>query len=290
MSSDVMDRVRSALADAAEAGCPAPGRPTLVKLTGATDYQVRRALAVLASQDTSPPPATASPGEAGEVTVPASRQPADLLATDVASDPPAVTSAGDVGAMPSPAEPEPGDDVPPIVASVPPEVPGGGEPEHQPAGAARAPRPWPLLVIGLAAAVAVWSGWVGLGRLAGFGVIEPLPGIWDGFQINTAVVLPISVEAYAAYALRCWLGGGQFSPRTTNFARWSAIASLVIGAGAQVAYHLMAAAGLERAPWQITMLVACVPVAVLGLASALAKLVTSDHQAVASAGAAGDRR
>jgi hypothetical protein len=121
-------------------------------------------------------------------------------------------------------------------------------------------------------------------------VIEPLPGIWDGFRLNTAVVLPISVEAYAAYALRCWLGGGQFSPRTTNFARWSAIASLVIGAGAQVAYHLMSAAGLERAPWQITMLVACVPVAVLGLASALAKLVTSDHQVVSSAGAAGDRR
>lgn len=174
------------------------------------------------------------------------------------------------------------------------ESPADASPAEKPASAApavalaapvpRPPRPWPLLLIGLAAAVAVWSGWVGLGRLAGFGVIEPLPGIWDGFRINSAVVLPISVEAYAAYALRCWLGGGQYSARTTRFAKWSAIASLVIGAGAQVAYHLMEAAGLARAPWPVTMLVACVPVVVLGLASALAKLVTSDHQA-ASAGA-----
>ena len=111
-----------------------------------------------------------------------------------------------------------------------------------------------------------------------FGVIQPLPGIVDDLQINTAVVLPISVEAYAAYALRCWLGAGQYSVRTTTFARRSALASLVIGALAQVAYHLMASFGLHHAPWQITTLVACVPVVVLGLASALAKLVTSDHQ------------
>jgi hypothetical protein len=49
MSPDVMERVRTALADAAEAGRSAPGRPTLVKLTGATDHQVRRALTALAA-------------------------------------------------------------------------------------------------------------------------------------------------------------------------------------------------------------------------------------------------
>jgi hypothetical protein len=149
-----------------------------------------------------------------------------------------------------------------------------------------------------ASAVAVAGDWPGrrcgcVVRLGGAGRVRldrASAGHLGRFPHQTAVVLPISVEAYAAYALRCWLGGGQFSRRTTNFARWSAIASLVIGAGAQVAYHLMAAAGLENAPWQITTLVACVPVAVLGLASALAKLVTSDHQAAASAGEAGDQR
>lgn len=135
-------------------------------------------------------------------------------------------------------------------------------------------RSWPLLIIGLAAAVAVWSGWVGLGQLAGFGIIHPLPGIWDGLRINTAVVLPLSVEAYAAYALRIWLGTASQHRRTLRFAKHSAITSMVIGAIAQVAYHLMSAAGYTHAPWPIVTLVAIVPVIVLGLASALAKLVT----------------
>ena len=33
---------------------------------------------------------------------------------------------------------------------------------------------WPLLVIGASAATATWSGWVGLGGLTGFGVMNPL--------------------------------------------------------------------------------------------------------------------
>lgn len=68
--------------------------------------------------------------------------------------------------------------------------------------ATRAPRPWPLLIIGLGAAVAVWSGWVGLGHLTGFGVVQLVPGVWDDLRINTAVVLPLSVEAYGAALTR----------------------------------------------------------------------------------------
>jgi cytochrome bd-type quinol oxidase subunit 2 len=115
--------------------------------------------------------------------------------------------------------------------------------------------------------------------MAGFGVIHPLPGIWDALKLNTAVVLPLSVEAYAAYALRVWLStNSQRSARTLRFAKFSALASLVIGAVAQIAYHLMEAAGYTKAPWPIVMLVAVIPVIVLGLASALAKLVTSDEE------------
>lgn len=90
----------------------------------------------------------------------------------------------------------------------------------------RLPR-WPLLLIAAPAAVAVWSGWVGLGQLCGFGLVHPLPGIANGFQLNTAITLPVGVEAYGAYALGAWLTPGA-SVRARKFAKWSAICSFVI--------------------------------------------------------------
>ena len=41
-------------------------------------------------------------------------------------------------------------------------------------------RSWPLLVLAVPAAAEVWSGWVGIARLTGFGIVSPLPGIWQG--------------------------------------------------------------------------------------------------------------
>lgn len=126
----------------------------------------------------------------------------------------------------------------------------------------------------LPAFVAIWSGWVSLGELSGFGIVHPLPGIADSLTINTAITLPIGVETYAAYALWVWLSGR--APHTAReFAKWSAIGSLVFGAAGQVAYHLMAAAGMTSAPWLITAAVACLPVAVLGMGAALAHLLHS---------------
>ena len=94
----------------------------------------------------------------------------------------------------------------------------------------RGVRSWPLVVLAVPAAVAVWSGWVGIGRLTGFGVVAPLPGIWDSLRLDTAVTLPVGVEAYAAYALRAWLSSSAvISARTRRFARWSAVGSLVLG-------------------------------------------------------------
>lgn len=138
---------------------------------------------------------------------------------------------------------------------------------------------WPLLLLAAPAFVAIWSGWVGLGELTGFGVIHPLPGIADTITLNTAITLPIGVETYAAYALKVWLTGDH-PARARVFARWSALGSLAFGAAGQVAYHLMVAAGVESAPWQITAAVACLPVAVLGMGAALAHLsVTPDAPA-----------
>ncbi|WP_430640949.1 ABC transporter permease [Couchioplanes caeruleus] len=143
--------------------------------------------------------------------------------------------------------------------------------------AARRVSVWPVLLIALPAAVAIWSGWVGLGELAGFGVVHPLPGIADGVALNTAITLPVGVEAYAAYALRAWLSGRVVGERARRFAKWSGIGSLLVGALGQVAYHLLAAAGVTAAPWPITTAVACLPVAVLGMAAALADLMRAEN-------------
>jgi hypothetical protein len=131
---------------------------------------------------------------------------------------------------------------------------------------------WPLLLLAAPAFVAIWSGWVDLGRLTGFGVVHPFPGIWDDARLNTAITLPVGLETYAAYALYVWLSGAV-PPAARRFAKWSAIGSLVLGAAGQVAYHLMIAAGMVRAPWEITTTVACLPVAVLGMGAALRHLV-----------------
>jgi len=162
--------------------------------------------------------------------------------------------------------------------------PGGpGHTGHSPAGptAGRTVRPWPLLLLAMPAAVAVWSGWVGIGQLTGFGHVHPLPGIWPSFRIDTAVTLPVGVEAYAAYALHAWLtANNQVSARTRAFARWSAVGSLLLGMAGQIAYHLLAQAHATRAPWPITTAVSCLPVLVLGLGAALAQLIRADtHRA-----------
>ncbi|WP_309116742.1 ABC transporter permease [Saccharothrix sp.] len=136
---------------------------------------------------------------------------------------------------------------------------------------------WPLLLLALPAFVAVWGGWVGLGELTGFGPVRLLPGIADDFVINSAITLPIGVEAYAAYALRVWLSGATRSTAARRFARWSAIGSLVLGALGQVAYHLMEAAGVTVAPWWITTFVSVLPVVVLGCGAALTHLLHHDR-------------
>ena len=147
-------------------------------------------------------------------------------------------------------------------------------------GRQRPVRSWPLLVLAAPAAVAVWSGWVGIGQMTGFGEIRPLPGIWNSLHVDTAVTLPIGVEAYAAFALHVWLTSNPaVSDRTRRFARWSAIVALVLGMAGQVAYHLLAQAGVIRAPWEATTLVSCLPVLVLGMGSALAHMLRSDTSA-----------
>jgi hypothetical protein len=145
----------------------------------------------------------------------------------------------------------------------------------------RAVRSWPLLVLAAPAATEVWSGWVGIAQMTGFGLVRPLPGIWPALHLDTAITLPIGVEAYAAYALRAWLARDPaISGRTRRFAKRSAIFSFGLGMAGQVAYHLMAQAGMVRAPWAITTAVSCLPVLVLAMGTALAHMLRADAAAL----------
>ena len=138
----------------------------------------------------------------------------------------------------------------------------------------RSVRRWPLVLIAAPAAVAVWSGWVGLGALCGFGIVHPLPGIASGFELNTAITLPIGVEAYGAYALGAWLTPGM-TTAVRRFARRSALGALGLGMAGQVIYHLLDAAHATRAPWPVVVLVSCMPVLTLGFGAALTHLLRS---------------
>jgi hypothetical protein len=141
-------------------------------------------------------------------------------------------------------------------------------------------RSWPLLVLAAPAAGEVWSGWIGIAQKTGFGLVSPLPGIWPSLHLDTAITLPVGVETYAAYALRAWLARDRsISARSRRFAKWSAICSFALGMAGQVAYHLMAQAGMARAPWPITTVVSCLPVLVLAMGTALAHMLRADAEA-----------
>ena len=204
-----------------------------------------------------------------------------LLKTTPDAPPVDTTEAATPGPALAPAAPEPAPPVVPDPTPAPEITPPTPPAEVAPVSRPDTPAPpapvrsavvWPVVLLALPAFVAIWSGWVGLGGLTGFGIVHPLPGIWDSFSINSAITLPIGVETYGAYALYVWLSG-RVPERARRFAKWSALGSLAIGALGQVAYHLLEAAGVTSAPWWITTAVACLPVAVLGMGAALAHLV-----------------
>lgn len=218
----VADQIRQAYARADSAGEPRPGRPTLKRLTGASDYKVRQALAAI-KQGLAPPP----------------------VIPELEHEPPTVHAAGD----------------------------STGEPDASPP----IQRGW-LALLALPAFVAVWGGWVGLGGLAGFGPVHLLPGIADGFTVNLAVTLPLGMEIYAVIGLRVWLSSRTRTERTRRFAAWSSCGALLVGCSGQVAYHVLARPA-TGAPLGVTVAVACLPVALLGMGAALFHLVADDQRA-----------
>ena len=145
-----------------------------------------------------------------------------------------------------------------------------------------------LILIAVPAAVEVWASWVGLGRLCGFPV---LPIGREG--IGTGWTLAVGMEAYGGCAMLVWLSAAP-GPRSRSFAQWSALAAFGLSLLGQVAYHLMSAAGMTRAPAIVIVFVSCLPVVVVGFGAGLIHLVhadarTADAAAEAEAGAAAVR-
>src|SRR5690606_16291835 len=145
-------------------------------------------------------------------------------------------------------------------------------------------KPWGLIIailaISLSALPAVWGGWVGLGRMVGFGKVNLLPGfVADGgwATIDLAITLPIGIEAYAASALYVAVAG-LVRGGSRWFAGSSAGLSLALGAFGQAAYHVLDAQGRTVAPEWIVVFVSVLPVVVLGMAGVLLHLVLEERK------------
>jgi hypothetical protein len=162
----------------------------------------------------------------------------------------------------------------PVRVATPEPVPEAVEKHPAPTTPAKV-RTWPILVIAAGAFVAVWAGWVGLGGLTGFGLVNLLPGlVADGgwATIDTRITLPASMEAYSAYAFYVLLHR-DVPKRARTFAAWSAGLAVLLGMGAQVAYHQMIANGMTVAPAWVISVVSCIPVATFALGAALRAMV-----------------
>ena len=108
----------------------------------------------------------------------------------------------------------------------------------------RAVQSWPLLVLAAPAAAEVWAGWTGIARMTGFGMVARSRAsgprcIWTPLSPSGRRRGVRGIRAGA------WLARDQqISARTHRFAEWSAICSFALGMAGQVAYHLMAQAGM----------------------------------------------
>jgi hypothetical protein len=144
-------------------------------------------------------------------------------------------------------------------------------------GRTGAVRSWPLLVLAAPAAAEVWSGWVGIAQKTGFGLVSPLPGIWPSLHLDTAITLPVGVEAYAAYALCAWLTQGQVISARTRRVRQVVCDRLVRSRHGRAGRLSPAGPGRGGAgAVAVTTIVSCLPVLVLAMGTTLAHMLRAD--------------
>ncbi len=120
---------------------------------------------------------------------------------------------------------------------------------------------WVTLGLGVSAAAAAISSFSGLRSLA----------IVTGWPTPLAALLPLTVDAFAMTATRVWLAASTGSERARRFARWNAIAAILLSVAGNGVFHLIAA-HLLVVSWGIVLAVGSIPALVLGLVAHLAVL------------------
>jgi hypothetical protein len=89
-----------------------------------------------------------------------------------------------------------------------------------------------------------------------------------GFVDRLALLLPITIDAYAMTSARVWLAGTGNTGRARRFARANAVGAIVASVVGNAAYHAISV-GLLTVSWPIVVLVGAVPATVLGLTAHL---------------------
>lgn len=141
-----------------------------------------------------------------------------------------------------------------------------------------------MLGVGLTAAITSWAGWTGLAELCGFrGTLslgDSLP------TLHVSWLVAVSVDLYALVGFQMWLHGSRWvSDHTRNFARASTFAAIILGAAANVAYHVISAEkiraeylteGLPMPPMAVVVIVSSLAPIFLGVVAHLDALMRRD--------------
>lgn len=131
---------------------------------------------------------------------------------------------------------------------------------------------WVAVVIAACALLEVWATWLGLGSVSGF----PKLG-----RMTTGWVLPVTTEAYWAYALYSWLAGAP-GTRSRKFAMWTAGIMFALSLLGQESGHLTSP-GDRTAPKVVVALVTALPLIALALVAVLVHLRQADREESAAA-------
>lgn len=140
--------------------------------------------------------------------------------------------------------------------------------------------------VGIVAAVASWSGWVGLAERAGFDQAFGMD-LWSWHvQPSVSWIYGICVDLFAAAAVRIWMTAHWSTKSTRNTARGWAFTTIGIGVLANSTYHVLDALNVH-APIPIIILFSAVPPIMLGVVVHLAVMYGDDlRQALGEGGAA----
>jgi hypothetical protein len=137
--------------------------------------------------------------------------------------------------------------------------------------------------VGIVAAVASWSGWVGLAERAGFDQSFGMD-LWS-WHVHPSVawIFGICVDLFAAVAVRIWMTAHWSSVKTRKTARVWAFITIAIGVLANSTYHVLDALDV-KAPIYVIVMISAVPPIMLGVVVHLAVMYGDDFRQALGSG------